>query len=284
MNTSLSPGYPQSNGQSERTVQTVKAMLEKAGDPYKATAVASMRRTEALASVKFYQILSIFIFFIRLIILEDFIRLISYNGPCVRLGCSFFLATALKALLSYRNTPLEEVNLSPSQMLMGRRLRTSIPVTEDLLKPQLYDPEDVLPQLKERQRKQKLQHDRKAKELPPLRDGEVVRDREGNKWKPARVTQVLPSPRSYKVETERGEYRRNRRHLLRTEESQIPEITTTPEVLNDEDLTDTEVEPFSVRVAHENPVTPPTGMSTATTTRSGRTIREPQRFKDYVKY
>ena len=59
------------------------------------TAVASMRRTEALASVKFYQILSIFIFFIRMIILEDFIRLISYNGPCVRLGCSFFLATAL---------------------------------------------------------------------------------------------------------------------------------------------------------------------------------------------
>ena len=54
-----------------------------------------MRRTEALASVKFYQILLIFIFFIRLIILEDFIRLISYNRPCVRLGCSFFLATAL---------------------------------------------------------------------------------------------------------------------------------------------------------------------------------------------
>ena len=62
------------------------------------TAVASMRRTEALASVKFYQILSIFIFFIRLIILEDFIRLISYNGPCVRLGCSFFLATALEKI------------------------------------------------------------------------------------------------------------------------------------------------------------------------------------------
>ena len=59
------------------------------------TAVASMRRTEALASAKFYQILSIFIFFIRLIILEDFIRLISYNELCVRLGCSFFLAKAL---------------------------------------------------------------------------------------------------------------------------------------------------------------------------------------------
>ena len=65
--------------------------------PVQSRAVASMRRTEALASVKFYQILSIFIFFIRLIILEDFIRLISYNGPCVRLGCSFFLATALQS-------------------------------------------------------------------------------------------------------------------------------------------------------------------------------------------
>ena len=39
-----------------------------------------------------------FYFFIRLIILEDFIRLISYNGPCVRLGCSFFLAAALPML------------------------------------------------------------------------------------------------------------------------------------------------------------------------------------------
>ena len=111
-----------------------------------------------------------------------------------------------------------------------------------------------------------------------MRDGEAVRVREGNKWKPARVTQVLPSPRSYKVETERGEYRRNRQHLLRTEESQIPEVS------QDEDRTDTELEPSSVGVAHENPVTPPTRMPSATTTRSGRTIREPQRFKDYVKY
>ena len=45
-----------------------------------------------------------------------------------------------------------------------------------MLKPQLYDPEEVLPKLKEGQRKQKLQHERTAKELPPLRDGaEVVR-------------------------------------------------------------------------------------------------------------
>ena len=122
-----------------------------------------------------------------------------------------------------------------------------------------------------------------------MRDGEVVSVIEGNKWKSARsarVSQVLPSSRSYKVETARVRgYRRNRRHLLRTEESQIPrDITPTLEVSNDEDLTDTKVEPSSVTVAHENPGTPPTGMSMATTTRSGQTVREPHRLKYYVKY
>ena len=84
------------NSKTRRCLTKYSSVLMKSKRKYFGiTAVASMRRTEALASVKFYQILSIFIFFIRLIILEDFIRLISYNGPCVRLGCSFFLATAL---------------------------------------------------------------------------------------------------------------------------------------------------------------------------------------------
>ena len=211
-----SPGYPQSNGQSERSVQTLKAMLEKADDPY-------------------------------------------------------------KALLSYRNTPLDSVNLSPAQMLMGRRLRTFIPVTEDMLRPQLYDPEEVLPKLKERQSKQKVQHDRTAKKLPPLKEGEVVRLKEGSKWKPARVTEILPSPRSYMVETEKGVYRRNRRHLLKTEESQTPDVTT------DDVPIEIESDAAPVATTPDNQETEPVEMP-ATTTRSGRTVREPERFKDYIKY
>ena len=154
------------------------------------------------------------------------------------------------------------------KMLMARRLRTSIAVTEDMLKPQLNDPKEVLPKLK-------LERE--------MGDGEVVSVREGNKWKSAgSVSQVLPSSRPYKVETARGGgYRRNHRHLLRTEETQIPEITPTPDVSNDEDLTDTKVEPSSVTVAHENPGSPPAGKSVATTTRSDGTVREAQRLKDY---
>ena len=153
------------------------------------------------------------------------------------------------------------------KMLMARRLRTSIAVTEDMLKPPLYDPKEVLPKLKER----------------GMGDGEVVSVREGNKWKSAEsVSQVLPSSRPYKVETARGGgYRRNHQHLLRTEETQILEITPTADVSNDEDPTDTKVEPSSVTVAHENPGSPSAGMSMATTTRSDGTVREPQRLKDY---
>ena len=77
---------------------------------------------------------------------------------------------------------------------MSRRLQTSIPATEDLLKPQLYDPDDVLPKLKERQRKQKLQHDRKARELPPLRDGEVVRVREATSGNLLELRRFFPHP------------------------------------------------------------------------------------------
>ena len=212
-----SPGYPQSNGQSERSVKTLKEMLEKSDDPY-------------------------------------------------------------KALLSYRNTPLDGVNLSPAQMLMGRRLRTFIPVTEEMLKPQLYEPEEVLPKLKERQRKQKVHHDRTARELPPLKEGEVVRLKEGRKWKPARVTHILPSPRSYQLETEKGVYRRNRRHLLKTEESQTPDVET------DDVPMEIESDTVPVSTTPDKPATQPVQMPVMTSTRSGRTIREPERFKDYIKY
>ena len=68
-----SPHYPKSNGLAERTVQTVKTMLEKSTDPF-------------------------------------------------------------LVLLSHRATALQWCGLSPSELLMGRRMRTTLPqVTQHLI-------------------------------------------------------------------------------------------------------------------------------------------------------
>ncbi|XP_035225617.1 uncharacterized protein K02A2.6-like [Stegodyphus dumicola] len=40
-----------------------------------------------------------------------------------------------EALLEYRNTPISGINLSPSQMLLSRNLRTRLPITQTELKP-----------------------------------------------------------------------------------------------------------------------------------------------------
>jgi hypothetical protein len=47
------------------------------------------------------------------------------------------------ALLDYRTTPLEGVNLSPAQLLMGRRPRNTLPVKRTLLVPKPYNSEQV---------------------------------------------------------------------------------------------------------------------------------------------
>ncbi len=81
VHTTSSPGFPQSNGQSERTVQTVKNLLKKAQE--------------------------------------------SQRDPYT-------------ALLEYRNPHLDGVKLSPAQLLVGRRLKTKLPTSAKLLRPQLY--------------------------------------------------------------------------------------------------------------------------------------------------
>ena len=75
--TTSSPRYPQSNGEAERAVRTIKALLKKADDP-------------------------------------------------------------LLALLAYRSTPLKN-GYSPAELLMCRRLRSTVPVVPEQLQPKMPD-------------------------------------------------------------------------------------------------------------------------------------------------
>ena len=121
------------------------------------------------------------------------------------------------ALLEYRNTPISAMNLSPAQLLMSRRLRSSLPMSESLLQPDTC--KDVRKQLIGRQQKQQKYYNRGVRLLPPLSRGDVVRYKRAGKWEPTVIINRSETPRSYYIQTLQGSMlRRNRRHLKLTNE------------------------------------------------------------------
>ena len=101
-----------------------------------------------------------------------------------------------EGLLKYRNTPFEDIGLSPAELLMSRRTRTMFPTHKRLLIPLSVNPESVVKVLKSRQDKTQWYYDKTAKDLPPLKPGYRVRIRPGREkqWRQAEVL-----PRSYVV-------------------------------------------------------------------------------------
>ena len=67
-----------------------------------------------------------------------------------------------------------------------------------------------------KQRKQKYFYDKRSRDLSQLKPGDTIRIQRENKWEPGLVTDHTNTPRSYHVRTERGENKRNRKHLMKT--------------------------------------------------------------------
>ena len=100
--------------------------------------------------------------------------------------------------MNYRNTPLEGKGLLPAQLLMGRRLKTSLPMHADLLK--THGAQEVKEHFQKRKLKEIAHYDKHSgKELPPLNNGEKVTLQHGNKWVPATVISKHHTARSYIV-------------------------------------------------------------------------------------
>jgi len=151
-----SPYFPQSNGEAERAVKTVKGLLQKASDPY-------------------------------------------------------------LAMLAYRATPLA-VGYTPSELLMGRKLRTTVPITRQQRKPIVPDHSAVTERDKREKARQaeNFNFHHGARQLPTLQPGDTVyvKDRDST----GTVLREV-APRSYEVDTSDGTVRRNRRHMVRSEPS-----------------------------------------------------------------
>jgi len=134
-----SPRFPQSNGEVERGVRTVKNLLQKAED-------------------------------------------------------------LAKGLLAYRSTPLA-CKFSPAQLLMGRKLRNSVPMFHTELNPHWPDLEKLHARESESKLKQKSKFNfrHKATPLTPLEPGTEVHVRDLDR--PGVVVKAAETPRSYEVKT-----------------------------------------------------------------------------------
>ncbi|KAI2646083.1 Retrovirus-related Pol polyprotein from transposon opus [Labeo rohita] len=122
------------------------------------------------------------------------------------------------ALLAYRVTPIQATGYSPAQLMLGRQLRTPVPVLEKKLTPNWPDFSRVRASDNKAKSNYKLYYDRRhgCRPLPELKPGDpvVVKTDSEKGWnKTATVVHEHNTPRSYIVRTEDGNLRRNRKHL-----------------------------------------------------------------------
>lgn len=119
------------------------------------------------------------------------------------------------ALLTYRATPLPWCHLSPSELLMGRRVRTDVPQVTSQFVPDWPYLQKFKAAEMEYKRKQKEQYDRRkrVRTLPLLESGTSVWVNTQDRQVQGTVTHTANTPRSYYVDTPTGQVRRNRRDL-----------------------------------------------------------------------
>ena len=215
------------------------------------------------------------------------------------------------ALLNIRNVPTQGVDSSPAQRLFGRRTRTLLPTTQSLLKPRNpVNPESI--HLRSNQERQAKYYNRTARDLPILKPGDTVRMKPfalGQKsWDKAHVTKRLDE-RSYEVQSAGATFRRNRQHLVKTRQptqfEQSVRDQATPNEIHDQQTSSntrtsvaqtrperTRLRPSPHRsLAGQKNVIPPLASHpqgekspphSLMQTRSGRIIKAPAKFKDYI--
>ena len=137
-----------------------------------------------------------------------------------------------QGLLDYRSTPCTVTGVSPAECLMGRRLRTRVPVLESQLVPKSVAPEAVRARDRSAKEVYKHHYDRRhgARTHPSLKSGQPVLmrvDEEKGGWKKAGSVVESNMNRSYLVQTPDGSiYRRNRKHLLPLPQPSQKAVTT----------------------------------------------------------
>ncbi|XP_068671155.1 uncharacterized protein [Montipora foliosa] len=166
---------------------------------------------------------------------------------------------------------------SPSQRIFGRRTKSLLPMSSKLLKLKVPD---VDQKLKLQKSKQSFHYNKTTRELQELKPGDtacVQPLKLGKKnWVQAQVDEKVDI-RSYRVRTEDGSvYRRNRRHLRRTQETPKTKAEELPDKVCPDEPTPPSIAPTTVE---QRPASGTSATPVPTTTRSGRIVRHPERYQ-----
>ena len=153
------------------------------------------------------------------------------------------------ALMVYRSTTVGSIGYSPSEVMLNRPSRTTLPTLPKNIEPRVYDEDKVKKKQEASQRSNEFYYNRRhsSRPLPVLKKGDQVWIKTGkdDEWsRPAVMIGTTNTPRSYIVQTETDVVRRNRRHLLRVprderercneENEEVPQNTPEPMVLNNQ--------------------------------------------------
>ncbi|GFU34203.1 transposon Tf2-6 polyprotein [Nephila pilipes] len=127
----------------------------------------------------------------------------------------------LVGLMEYRNTPISGLDLSPTQMIFNRRLKTKLSISNKLLNAELFN--NIREKLIKRQKIQKLHYDKIAHPLPELKQEENVRilNFKNKTWESAKiVSKHKLHPWSYFVKNQSEKIlRRDRKHIRKSKTS-----------------------------------------------------------------
>ena len=186
-------------------------------------------------------------------------------------------------LLAHRNTPSQDMDTSPAQRLFGRRTKTTLPATEELLRP-VNNHSSTVEQLAHRKSRQADMYDRSAKDLTSLRPQQavwIVPERKGAPWTKGEVLQEC-GYRSHWIRTEEGQtLRRNRRHLRPASNSNMAEDEIDGLVEAGSTSQEEEKEQDESEEKEEEETQTDTPIQV---TRSGRVVRPPRWHQDFVFY